>query len=241
MKFITMPLNIKNECDKVKNEFAGIYTQGGCVDLDKVANVVQRYSGTKILLKKPKSYSVRVCGQDDTVYGGNEEQLEAWKDFYLPERMEMVVIGAIDDFPCDAFGLQLVLLLCEDGNIYAYEDEVLHLVARNVNELFETGLTFPGLECYRLGECFEDYTEEKYTEIMESDEMKKMKQEHHNFRESLELELLELLEDSQSTEFKGEEKNTVQQRKNSDRKKECWELVVRKDMQIVPIYSTRTH
>ncbi|KAM9434949.1 uncharacterized protein Hap1MRO34_002685 isoform 1-T1 [Clarias gariepinus] len=221
---VRMPPNI-NKCDGFESELAGLYTEGGHVDLDKVANVVQRYSGTIIPLKKPKSYSVRVCGQDDTVYGGNEEQLEAWKDFYLPERMEMVVIGAIDDFPCDAFGLQLVLLLCEDGNIYAYEDEVLHLVARNVNELFETGLTFPGLECYRLGECFEDYTEEEYNEIMESDEMKKMKQEHHNFRETLELELLELLEDSQTTEFKDEEKSTVQPKMNSDTK-ECNKVVL---------------
>ncbi|KAF5909158.1 translocon-associated protein subunit beta, partial [Clarias magur] len=70
--------------------------------------------------------------------------------------MEMVVIGAVDNFPCEAFDQELVLLLCEDGNIYAYEDEVLHLVARNVKELFETGLTFPGLECYKMGECFED-------------------------------------------------------------------------------------
>lgn len=127
------------------------------MDLDFADTIVKRYSDTRIPLKTPKSYFVRVCGQDGTVYAGNEDQLEAWKDFYLPERMEMVVIGAIDDFPCDAFGLQLVLLLCEDGNIYAYEDEVLHLVARSVDELFNTGMTFPGLECYKLGECFEDY------------------------------------------------------------------------------------
>lgn len=122
-----------------------------------MASVVKDNTGTLIPLINPKGYSVRVCGQDDTVYSGNEDQLEAWKDFYLPERMEMVVIGAVDDFPCDAFGLQLVLLLCEDGKVYAYEDEVLHLVARNVKELLDNGLTFPGLESYKQGECFEDY------------------------------------------------------------------------------------
>ncbi|KAM9461601.1 uncharacterized protein Hap1MRO34_017812 isoform 1-T2 [Clarias gariepinus] len=183
---VGMPPNSVNKCDVFKSELAGLYTEGGRVDLDKVASVVQKYSGTKIPLKKT-SDSLRVCGQDDTVYGGNEELLEAWKDFYLPERMEMVVIGAIDRFHCDAFGLQLVLLLCEDGKIFAYEDEEeeLHLVARNVNELFETGLTFPGLECYKMGECFEDDTEEEYNEIMESDEMKKMEQEYLDFYESM--------------------------------------------------------
>ncbi|KAF5909159.1 uncharacterized protein DAT39_001135, partial [Clarias magur] len=145
-----------DKCDGIESELAGLYTEGGRIDLDEVASVVKRYSGTIIPLKEPKGYSLRVCGQDGTVYSGDEEELEAWKDFYLPERMEMVVIGAVDNFPCEAFDQELVLLLCEDGNIYAYEDEVLHLVARNVKELFETGLTFPGLECYKMGECFED-------------------------------------------------------------------------------------
>ncbi|XP_017337204.1 uncharacterized protein LOC108272891 [Ictalurus punctatus] len=219
MKLPHIPSNIKNECHQVKGELAGSYTE--------VASVVKRYSGTQIPLIKPKGYSVRVCGQDGTVYAGNEDQLEAWKDFYLPERMEMVVIGAIDDFPCDAFGLQLVLLLCEDGNIYAYEDEVLHLVARSVKELFETGLTFPGLECYKLGECFEDYTEEEYNEIMESDDVKEMKEAHEKLRESLELELLESLKEFKSSQFKGVEEGIVQPKKNSDTVIECREIVVR--------------
>lgn len=207
-----------------------IFFLAGCVDLDKVSSVVRSYSGTLIPLKKPKSYSVRVCGQDDTVYAGNEDQLEAWKDFYLPERLEMVVIGAIDDFPCDAFGLQLVLLLCEDGNIYAYEDEVLHLVARSVKELFKNGLTFPGLESYKMGECFEDYvsvysvhqmlvscsveafpcrylssvfqTEEEYNKIMESDDMKEMKKLHANFRDDLARNLLASIKEYEDSQFK---------------------------------------
>ncbi|KAK3525289.1 hypothetical protein QTP86_024898 [Hemibagrus guttatus] len=191
----------------------------GCVNLGKVASVVKDYSGTLIPLTNPKNYCVRVCGQDDTVYSGNEDQLEAWKDFYLPERMEMVVIGAVDDFPCDAFGLQLVLLLCEDGKIYAYEDEVLHLVARNVKELLETGLTFPGFECYKQGECFEDYTEEEYNEIMESDEMKEITEAHDRYRESLERDLLESLKEIKKNQSKGVEEGWP--KKNSGTIKQC--------------------
>ncbi|XP_047015122.1 uncharacterized protein LOC108272892 isoform X2 [Ictalurus punctatus] len=227
-----MSISTENK-SQVICELIGAYREDGCADLDTVASVVKRYSGTQIPLIKPKGYSVRVCGQDGTVYAGNEDQLEAWKDFYLPERMEMVVIGAIDDFPCDAFGLQLVLLLCEDGNIYAYEDEVLHLVARSVKELFETGLTFPGLECYKLGECFEDYTEEEYNEIMESDEIKEMKEAHEKFRESLELGLLESLKEFKSSQFKDVEKSMAQPQKNSTMMKECYEIVVRKPMPVV--------
>ncbi|KAL6461066.1 hypothetical protein MHYP_G00310320 [Metynnis hypsauchen] len=134
-------------------------TPDGCVNLVKAASVVKKNSGTLIPLVKPKSYHVRVCRQDDTVYAGNEDQLDAWEDHYLPERMAMEVIGAIDDFPCEAYDRQLVLLLCEDGNIYAYEDEVLHLVARSLRDLFESGMTFPGIKSFNLGECFEDYEE----------------------------------------------------------------------------------
>ncbi|KAF4080475.1 hypothetical protein AMELA_G00171660 [Ameiurus melas] len=226
-----MSISTENKSHQVKCELIGAYREVGCVDLGTVDSAVKKYSGTQIPLIKPKSYSVRVCGQDGTVYTGNEDQLEAWKDFYLPERMEMVVIGAIDDFPCDAFGLQLVLLLCEDGNIYAYEDEVLHLVARNVTELFETGLTFPGLECYKLGECFEDYTEEEYNEIMESDDVKEMKEAHTQFREFLERELLESLKKFKSSQCK---ESLAQLQKNSNTMNECNEIVVRNPMPVVP-------
>uniref|UniRef100_A0A3B1IRG4 Uncharacterized protein n=1 Tax=Astyanax mexicanus TaxID=7994 RepID=A0A3B1IRG4_ASTMX len=174
----------------------------GRVDLAKVKVIVNEYSGTLIPLANPKSYHVRVCGQKDTVYAGNEDQLEAWEDHYLSERMTMTVIGAIDDFPCEAFARQLVLLLCEDGNIYTYEDEVVHLVAESLKDLLENGMTFPGSKSYNLGECFEEYTEEEYEELMECSEMKKMREEHEKFRESLGRELLECLEDLEKRQFK---------------------------------------
>ncbi|XP_047671999.1 uncharacterized protein LOC125145168 isoform X1 [Tachysurus fulvidraco] len=217
-----VPSDIKNGCHQVQCKLSGLYTEGGCLELGDFASVVKRYSGTLIPLTNPKGYSIRVCGQDDTVYSGNDDQLEAWKDFFLPERMEMVVIGAIDEFPCDAFGLQLVILLCEDGNIYAYEDEVLHLVARSIKELFETGLTFPGLERYNLGECFEEYTEEEYNEIMESDEMKEMTEAHNRFCEPLELQILESLRKIKQNQLKDVEEGCP--KKNSDTTKQCYKF-----------------
>lgn len=126
------------------------------VDLSGIANFVKRNRDVKIPLLKPRGSALRICGQEGTVYEGDEEQLEAWKDYYLPERTEMEVIGAIDDFPCDAFGLQLVLLLGEDGRVFAYEDELLHLVAVNLRDLLQCQMVFPGMETFKLGECFEE-------------------------------------------------------------------------------------
>ncbi|XP_038844005.1 uncharacterized protein LOC120043487 isoform X1 [Salvelinus namaycush] len=159
--------------------------------LGQIKEIVSKHRDRKIPLAKPKSYELRIGGLEDTVHAGDGEQLEVWKDCYLPERMEMVVIGALDDFRCSAAGWQLVLLLCEDGNVYAYEFEVLHLVARSLEDLFKSGAEFPGLEKFRFGECFEELTEEEMEKQMQCDEIKKIDDEHIQFRRRLEIEMLE--------------------------------------------------
>ncbi|XP_051991478.1 uncharacterized protein LOC127650220 [Xyrauchen texanus] len=180
--------------EQCKKEFLSLADQDA-VALTKIAEFVERKYNSTVPLVKPKNCTLRICGQHGTVYAGDEEQLEAWKDYYLPERMEMEVIGAIDNFPCDAFGLQLVLLLCEDGKVYAYEDEVLHLVAMSLKDLFQCGMVFPGKETFKLGECFEEPTEEEYNEMVECDDIKAMKESHQKFRESMESELLKTMND----------------------------------------------
>ncbi|XP_045066850.1 uncharacterized protein LOC121551140 isoform X2 [Coregonus clupeaformis] len=162
--------------------------------LGQIEEIVTKHRDSKIPLAKPKSYELRIGGLEETVHAGDGEQLEVWKDCYLPERMEMVVIGALDDFRCSAAGWQLVLLLCEDGKVYAYEFEVLHLVARSLEDLFETGAEFPGLETFRFGECFEELTEEEMEKEMQCDEIKKIDDAHIQFRRRLAMEMLEDLE-----------------------------------------------
>ncbi|KAK9955896.1 hypothetical protein ABG768_015740 [Culter alburnus] len=107
----------------------------------------------------------------------------------------MEVIGAIDEFPCDAFGLQLVLLLGEDGSVFAYEDESLHLVAKSLRDLFQCEMVFPGIKTFKIGEYFDEPTEEEYREMMESDEVKAIKKQHKDFRESLEHDLLNIMKE----------------------------------------------
>ncbi|XP_026104165.1 uncharacterized protein LOC113075700 [Carassius auratus] len=175
--------------EKIKEEFLS-FTEEGAVDLCRIARFVKHHCNLTVPLVKPRSCTLRICGLKETVYEGDEEQLEAWKYYYLPERMEMEVIGAIDDFPCDAFGLQLVILLGEDGRVFACEDELLHLVARNLRDLLQNEMAFPGIETFKLGECFEEPTEEEYLEMMESVDVKEMKKQHMKFRESLEFDLL---------------------------------------------------
>ncbi|XP_050957334.1 uncharacterized protein LOC127158229 [Labeo rohita] len=192
--------------EKIKEEFLS-FIEEDAVDLSGIANFVRHHCNSTIPLVKPRSCTLRICGLEETVFEGDEEQLETWKDYYLPERMEMEVIGVIDDFPCDAFGLQLVLLLGEDGRVFACEDELLHLVARNLRDLFQCKMVFPGIEIFKLGECFEEPTEEEYLEMMESEDIKEMKKLHMEYRESLELELLNTM-------------NEIAQSRNDDKQKQ---------------------
>ncbi|XP_056335715.1 uncharacterized protein LOC130246650 [Danio aesculapii] len=196
-----------NSPEHIKKEFLS-FIKEDAVDLSGIAHFVKRNCKLTIPLVKPKDLTLRICGQDGTVYKGDDEQLEAWKDFYLPERMEMEVIGAIDDFPCDAFDLQLVLLLGEDGRVYAYEEELLHVVANNLWDLFQIEMTFPGKETFNLGEYFEEPTEEEYCKMIESDEIKAMKQLHVDFRDSLERDLLNTMKDIAESRNVGSEKAT---------------------------------
>ncbi|MGH0145680.1 UNVERIFIED_CONTAM: hypothetical protein FKN15_006050 [Acipenser sinensis] len=105
----------------------------------------------------------------------------------------MRVIGAIDMFPSLAVGLQLIILAGKDGNIYAYENEVLHQVADSLQDLFQKGTEFPGTKVYNYGECFAPMTEEEYDELMEDEEVKKMKEETREFIKSNEAEFLSIL------------------------------------------------
>ncbi|XP_067232674.1 uncharacterized protein [Chanodichthys erythropterus] len=185
---------INKSSEEIKEEFLS-FIKDDAVDLSGIADFVKCNCNSTIPLLKPRGYTLRICGQDGTLFEGDEEQLEAWRDFYLPESMEMEVIGAIDEFPCDAFGLQLVLLLGEDGSVFAYEDEILHLVAKSLRDLFQCEMVFPGIKTFKIGEYFDEQTEEEYREMMESDEVKAIKKQHEDFRASLEPDLLNIMKE----------------------------------------------
>ena len=122
--------------------------------LSKVEDFVSTHRGKLIPLTKPAGYSLRIGSLQDTVHAESEDQLQVWEDCYLPDRMKMVVLGVLDD--CSAADGQLVLLLCQDGNVYAYEFEVLHLVASSLKDLLDSGVEFPGQKSYKFGDCFND-------------------------------------------------------------------------------------
>ncbi|XP_041076309.1 uncharacterized protein LOC121295574 isoform X2 [Polyodon spathula] len=161
--------------------------------LNHVSRQVDKYRHQTVPLKKPTEYPLRIGGLDDTIYEEREDELEAWENFYMPDRVEMRVIGAIDTFPSLAVGLQLIILAGKDGNVYAYENEVLHQVADSLQDLFKNGLAFPGTRIYNYGECFESMTGDEYSELLQSEDVKKIKDETREFILSHEDEFLRIL------------------------------------------------
>ncbi|KAK1162264.1 hypothetical protein AOXY_G18628 [Acipenser oxyrinchus oxyrinchus] len=161
--------------------------------LNHVSKQVDKYRHQTVPLKKPTEYPLRIGGLNDTIYEEMEEELEAWENFYMPDRVEMKVIGAIDTFPSLAVGLQLIILAGKDGNIYAYENEVLHQVADCLQDLIENGLAFPGTKIYNYGECFDPMTDDEYSELMQSEEVKRMEDETRELIQSNEDEFLRIL------------------------------------------------
>lgn len=100
-------------------------------------------------LNEVKKYKFKVGSLSDTCYKDKPDILEKWEQYYLPDHMLMEVIGVIESN-------ELVLMVCEDAKVYAYDDEYLHLVAQNLKELLYCGVQYPGIKQYYYGQAFED-------------------------------------------------------------------------------------
>eukprot|EP00079_Xenopus_tropicalis_P028186 XP_012822980.1 PREDICTED: uncharacterized protein LOC100496691 [Xenopus tropicalis] len=107
-------------------------------DLESVSRYVK--SNKEKRLHLPNNLCLRICDLNGTVYMGQNYMLESWKKFYLPKKTNMVVLGTLDNVPCMAPGMQLVVLVSEDGRVFLYEDEELHKAADSLQDFF-SGIT----------------------------------------------------------------------------------------------------
>ncbi|KAG9262093.1 hypothetical protein AMEX_G23805, partial [Astyanax mexicanus] len=151
--------------------------------LTKLESVVSKHSGEKIHLKK---YKFRVGSLEDTSYKNNTDILQEWEQFYLEQQKKMAVIGVLENFPCGEDSAELVLMVCEDKRVFAYEDEHLHLVASSLKELFESGVQFLSSEYYYRGQSFEKM-------VKQSKKVTAKFNEHREMLESLKPTLLKHL------------------------------------------------
>ncbi|KAG9340481.1 hypothetical protein JZ751_021594, partial [Albula glossodonta] len=118
-------------------------------DFKGLPNLVNTNRGLRIPLK---DLVLRITGLDGTIYWGREGLLKAWGELYLEKPEKMAVLGAIDNAPSMAEGLQLIVLVDSSGRVYFYESEVLHLVAESVKDFFTVGAKSPPIRSYKYGQ-----------------------------------------------------------------------------------------
>ncbi|XP_073318907.1 uncharacterized protein [Pagrus major] len=90
----------------------------------------------------------------------------------------MQVVGLVEgtSCPCD----QLVLMTCEDREIYAYDGEELHVVASSLKQLCDKGIEYPASKSYYKGEAFKDMTKKDWDKVRSSPAGKRLDTEHHD-------------------------------------------------------------
>lgn len=120
--------------------------------LSDIRECVTKLRGKMVGFKKQPQFHLRVGGLEGSFYEGQEELREYCEVLYLPQPTKMEVVGTVDDVPCLATGQQLVILVAESGEVYAYEEETLHKVAKNMQEFTEIGLQHLGKEVFHCGE-----------------------------------------------------------------------------------------
>ncbi|XP_053470843.1 GTPase IMAP family member 6-like [Ictalurus furcatus] len=128
--------------DKIQKDFLlpDLKKDGVKLYLQKIRKVASDNRGSEIKLKKVEEYSFKVGTLEETSYKDEPDMVDEWEQFYLPEHMFMEVIGVFEEFPCCSPNGDLVLMVCEDEKVFAFEDETLHLVSNNLEELFKNGL-----------------------------------------------------------------------------------------------------
>ncbi|XP_054873538.1 uncharacterized protein LOC111562446 isoform X2 [Amphiprion ocellaris] len=144
--------------------------------LEWVSRFVSTHRHKTISLKKPAGALVKIAGLEDTIYSENDDEVNGWGKFYLPDIVNMQVVGVVEgtSCPCD----QLVLMTCEDKKLYAYDGEELHLVASSLEQLGDKEIEYPASKSYYNGEAFDDMTEEDWAAVKMGAVGRRLEQEH---------------------------------------------------------------
>lgn len=112
------------------------------------------HKGNIYPLNSPAGATWTIGGLGDTIYRDKKQEVDGWGKFYLPQIVNMQVVGVVAGtaYPCD----QLVLMTCEDRNLYAYDGEELHVVASSLEGLCRKGIQYPATKSYYFGEAFQN-------------------------------------------------------------------------------------
>uniref|UniRef100_A0A3Q1HJ98 Uncharacterized protein n=1 Tax=Anabas testudineus TaxID=64144 RepID=A0A3Q1HJ98_ANATE len=147
-----------------------------------VERTVSENKHKSVELNQPPGSILRIAELSDTIYRDKVEEVNGWGKFYLPDIVQMQVLGIVEQTSCQCD--QLVLMTCEDKKVYAYDGEELHEVAPNLKKLFENGIEYPASKTYYNGEAFKDMVR-SYSNELEKQHQELVKANKSKFLEYL--------------------------------------------------------
>ncbi|KAM6904162.1 uncharacterized protein PEZ65_018866 [Lycodopsis pacificus] len=160
--------------------------------LTLVSELVSRNKRKTIVLKSPAGATWTVGDVKDTIYSRKKNVVNGWNKFYLPDIVNMQVMGVVEgtSCPCD----QLVLMTCEDRKLYAYDGDELHLVDSSLKQLIDHSvIDYPAAESYYKMEAFKNMTDKDWDEVRKGAVGKRLDKEHHKLVMSKKSKFLENL------------------------------------------------
>lgn len=130
-----------------------------CSSVESIVKNLETHRGQKYPLldhaTHEEKYMWKVGLLEDTIYKDISNVLQQWEDCYLPDHVNMQVLGEVHHISRDYDDTVLVLMM-GNNEVYAYTDEDLHLVAKNIKILFTEGISFPSEKVYHYWDCFLD-------------------------------------------------------------------------------------
>ncbi|MEQ2218843.1 hypothetical protein XENOCAPTIV_008861 [Xenoophorus captivus] len=129
-------------------------TWSGHKYLTKVSKFVDDNRYQPLSLKNPPGSMLKIATLEDTIYRDKPDEVNGWGMYYLPEMVNMEVLGVVEGTSCPSD--ELVLMTCEDRRLYAYDGEELHVVAPSLLQLENGEIVYPSKESYYNGQAFDD-------------------------------------------------------------------------------------
>ncbi|XP_056273575.1 uncharacterized protein LOC130195863 [Pseudoliparis swirei] len=142
-----------------------------------VSLLVSTYKKQTMELKKPASATWTIGDLKDTIYSNEDNVVNGWNKFYLPEMVTMQVLGVVKGTSCPCE--QLVLMTCEDTKVYGYDGEELHLVASSIKKLCFGGFKYPAAKSFDKGDAFKKMSTEDWNAVKAGAVGQQLNQKHH--------------------------------------------------------------
>ncbi|XP_071968378.1 uncharacterized protein [Engystomops pustulosus] len=143
--------------------------------LEVVSMFVQNHK-YKLLKWEKNIYYLKVCDLSGTIYMGQQYMKEQWEEFYLPKTTRMEVLGILEHSQVPLPCMEWVVLVGEDGCVYAYREEELQLIAKNLSEFVENGKK----RVYATYD-YPEFSDEDEETLLQDEEVQKIRQSTRDF------------------------------------------------------------